>query len=440
MGEIRFVLKEPKADKKTLIFLIYRSHDRRLKYSTGESTYPSLWDSEHHKVMNPPKASPTLKNEHNAINIKLNRFIAVIESSLTDFKKKEGNPDLLEYLKNELDDEFKVNKKIKNRPLTFLEYISEYIESSTKTEGSKKSNRVTLRHLLEYKAARRKKLDYDDINLDFYDDFIKYMKEKTYTEKSKDKSKPDKPIIKHYSLNSIGGHIKNIKVFMHHAADRGLHSNKDYINKRFKVMVEKTETIYLNDAELQKLYELDLSRDKRLDRVRDLFLVACWTGVRFSDLKQITPENITDKGQYIRLKIIKTGELIVIPLHWTVKEILKKYDNDIPRVISNQKMNKYLKELGKVAGINDNVRISKTNGGFRVNSNFKKYELISVHTARRSFATNMYLQDIPSISIMKITGHQTEKAFLTYIKISQEDNAKKLSQHQYFIKPLRVAN
>ena len=96
-------------------------------------------------------------------------------------------------------------------------------------------------------------------------------------------------------------------------------------------------------------------------------------------------------------------------------------------------MNKYLKELGENAGIEENVPIHFTKNGEKVFEKYKKYELITVHTARRSFATNAYLNDVPTISIMKITGHRTEKAFLKYIKISQEDNAIKLMNHPFFV-------
>ena len=95
-------------------------------------------------------------------------------------------------------------------------------------------------------------------------------------------------------------------------------------------------------------------------------------------------------------------------------------------------MNKYLKEICQLAGLDEKVRLAITRGGLRVDKTFRKYELVTVHTARRSFATNMFLAGVPSISIMKITGHRTEKAFLRYIRISQEDNARKLAEHPYF--------
>jgi integrase len=95
-------------------------------------------------------------------------------------------------------------------------------------------------------------------------------------------------------------------------------------------------------------------------------------------------------------------------------------------------MNEYLKEIGKLAGLTETIKVSTTKGGFRFDESFEKWQLITTHTARRSAATNMYLAGIPTISIMKITGHHTEKAFLKYIRISQEDNALKLMEHPFF--------
>ena len=95
-------------------------------------------------------------------------------------------------------------------------------------------------------------------------------------------------------------------------------------------------------------------------------------------------------------------------------------------------MNKYLKEVGEIAGIDETMKIAITKGGKTETNLFPKFDLMTTHTARRSFATNAYLMDIPSISIMKITGHRTERSFMKYIRISQEDNANKLSSASFF--------
>ncbi len=111
---------------------------------------------------------------------------------------------------------------------------------------------------------------------------------------------------------------------------------------------------------------------------------------------------------------------------------MKKYDWELPKPISNQKMNEFLKEIGTLAKLETPVEIAITKAGKLQKDIFKKHELISTHVARRSFASNLYLADVPSITIMKITGHKTEKSFLRYIRITQEENANKLLNHPFF--------
>ena len=129
----------------------------------------------------------------------------------------------------------------------------------------------------------------------------------------------------------------------------------------------------------------------------------------------------------------KTGDAVTIPVHYLVAEIVKKYKeitpNSLPPVLSNQKMNGYLKELCKMGEINDVVLINETKGNLKVETKHKKYNLISTHTARRSFATNLYLSNFPSIEIRKITGHKTEVSFLRYIKMDGEQSASRLKEH-----------
>nr|WP_163718783.1 tyrosine-type recombinase/integrase [Mangrovibacterium lignilyticum] len=134
---------------------------------------------------------------------------------------------------------------------------------------------------------------------------------------------------------------------------------------------------------------------------------------------------------YKTQKGTRKNEDVVIPIHPIVGEILNS-GFEITTPISDQKLNKQIKQVCRCVGINDLVSVSRTEGNELVERNQQKWELISTHTARRSGATNMYLAGIPSISIMKITGHKTEKSFLKYIKISQEENAKLLSGHKFF--------
>jgi len=209
-----------------------------------------------------------------------------------------------------------------------------------------------------------------------------------------------------------------------------LHTNQKHNHKHFIKLVNEADTIYLDQAQLDIIYNLELSSNSRLDRVRDLFLVGCWTGLRFSDFNAIGSKNIKD--DMIEIETKKTGEKVVIPIHDVIKTIIRKYEglteNSLPPSISNVKMNEYLKELGKEAGFTDFEQIRKFKAGNIIIENTPRYNLMSTHTARRSFATNMYLLGVPTISIMAITGHRTEKAFLNYIKVTPNQHAVKLRE------------
>lgn len=407
MAQAKFILKEPNSKEDTLIYLFYNFNNQRLKYSFGQKINPKFWNFEKQRV----KEIRTFP-EYAEFNSMLNN----IETSVNNIYRKLVNdnitptPQLLkEHLNATLADKQTVAKII-----TFFDFIEELIKNSTKKGSTVIHYKQTFRMLKEYCVNFNKNVSFEDINLDFYESFVNYLRNRGYAE------------------NTIGGYIKHIKVFMNEAIDRKLTNNFEFKSRKFKKTAEITDKIYLNLAEIQRIYKLDLSKNLKLEKVRDLFVIACYTGLRFSDLKQITSNNFINKGTQLKIKTEKTGEFVVIPLHKTVIEIFQKYNNDIPTIISNQKMNDYLKDIAKLSEINDNVSISITKGGIKQTDVFEKWQLVTVHTARRSFATNMYLLDIPTISIMKITGHRTEKAFLLYIKISQEENANKLLNHPFF--------
>ena len=407
MAQARFVLKEPKSKENTLIYLLYNFNNQRLKYSFNQKINPKFWNAEKQRVKE-TKAFPEY--------VEFNAMLNTIETTINNIYRRFFNDNIIptpKLLKEELDSVL-VSKQQVLKELDFFNFVSDLINSSTKEERTTSQYKQTLRVLKEYERDIKKEISFDSINMDFYDSFVGYLRRRGYSE------------------NTIGGYIKEIKVFMNEALDRKLTSNTEFRNRRFKTLSETTDKIYLNLDEVQKMYDLDLSKNKRLEKVRDLFVIGCYTGLRFSDLSQITSKNIINNGTQLKVKTEKTGEFVVIPLHKTIKEIIQKYDNEIPPAPSNQKMNDYIKEVAELAGIKDTVSLSITKGGEKQTTVCEKWEQVTVHTARRSFATNMYLLDIPTISIMKITGHRTEKAFLLYIKISQEENANKLLNHPFF--------
>ena len=434
MENVIFKLKEPQANvpknkqKKTLVYLFFHfgfyeylnngnKRYKPLKYSTGLKILPYYWNDK------PIYRTKQTKNfAYEDFNTTLNNIENVI-INLHRKLKNDGNTPTPEKLRHELN--ILLGKGIQAGKMNLVSFADTIInESINGTRLTKKGKRIspltikgyktTLNHLKKYQEEVNKEVDIDSVGLKFYKHFTEYFNQKNY------------------STNTIGKNIKNVKVFLKEAHKRGITKNQDFLDEDFRVIEEETEKIYLNDSELKKIYKLNLANNKRLEKVRDLFIVGCYTGLRFSDLKQIKSQNFIKNETHLKIKTQKTGELVIIPLHSTIKEIIRKYNGELPPPISNQKMNKYLKDIGENAKIDNLESTSITKGGMRVDKTYKKYKLITVHTARRSFATNMYLNDIPSISIMKITGHKTEKAFLRYIRISQEDNARKLAEHPYF--------
>lgn len=268
----------------------------------------------------------------------------------------------------------------------------------------------------EFCKAKRKRFDFGDIDLKFYDDFVAWF------------------TAKDYSINTIGRHVKELKIIMRAAREEGLHDNGTIESRKFRVLTADVENIYLTESEIKAIAALDLSGDKHKDIARDIFLVGCYTAQRFSDYSTINEGNIRtlESGQQvIDLKQQKTGNHVVIPIRPELQAILSKYENRLPKSYE-QKVNRFIKEVAREAGITEKIEVSYVENGEKKTHLVEKCDMVKTYTARRSGATNMYLADIPTIAIMKITGYKTEKEFMKYIKITEEQTAMELMNHPYF--------
>jgi integrase len=225
--------------------------------------------------------------------------------------------------------------------------------------------------------------------------------------------------VKENSHNLFGKRIKTIKTFLNDATIRG--NNIHLMYKGFKLTVKDSDNIYLTEDEIKKMYKLDLSENERLERVRDLFVVGCRTGLRYSDLVTIRKENISKDG--IKVITKKTGKTLNTVIIEETQEILEKYSYELPN-ISKTNLNKYIKEVGELAGIDEISHKDTYKAGKPISIKTKKYERISSHTARRSFATNMYKGGHPIYYLMHIIGHKKESTFLNYIKVTNEEAVK----------------
>lgn len=427
MAKYSYYLKDINSDSETpLILNVNWSNNgikKRLKFYINETILPKYWQSDKKKTGYQRATNTTKIKANGELNSRLDDIEGIAKDLfrryVNDNKKQPTVEVLRELLNNELYD------TTKETAFDLFGFFKKFIEES-KTKTNTHTGRIlsgetikiynnSYNHLKEFSRIRKKRIDFDTIDLDFYHDFSDYL-----------------TITKKFATNTIGRIIKVLKTVLNEATERGVNSNLAFRSKRFRVISEKTDNVYLTEEELNELYHLDLSHNPRLERVKDLFLMGCYTGLRFSDFAKLNPKNIT--GGYIHIETQKTGEKVVIPLHPKVEAIFKKYKNNIPQSISNQKMNSYLKEIGKIDKkdlkvLKDTVSIRTTKGGLTVHTNYKKYELISSHTARRSFATNTYLAGVPPFVIMGVTGHKTEKAFFQYIKITSNEKAKILEMY-----------
>ena len=405
MPSVKFYLRDPESDTETLIYLTLSFDGKRYKFSTQESIHPKYWNFKEQKARRSYAGFAEL-------NDSLKKKAEDFQKSLRILKNVNARINT-KTLNTKVDE---INTVVNKNNKSFMGFVQEFIDGAELRvkHGTIKSYKTTQAVLMRFQQSKNRRLEFNSIDLNFYDDYINYLY-KTLN----------------YSKNTVGKHVKNLKVFMKEATERNLNSNMDFLKKGFKVGKEDIDNIYLSEDEIMKLYELDLSDDVRMDHVRDLFIVGCYTGLRFSDFSQIRKENI--RNGLISIRTEKTDEMVSVPVHPLIERIMKKYQgkysNSLPPAYNNQVMNGYLKKIGERAEFTESVIIKKTIGGKKVENQFMKYELITTHTARRSFATNLFLQEFPAISIMKITGHRSEKNFLNYVKMTPHQNAEKLRKH-----------
>jgi integrase len=409
---VHFRLKPADQTGYSIIYLQFIYQGRRLFFSFGQSIKPSDWNEKKQRVKN--KLTTTIDGKF-ALNDLLDNLEEICTKTYNE-SLKDGipEPEHLKIAMQQFIDKNHQPKESKQKPTLFSlanRFINGEIKfrGRDKSEGSLKNYHAVTKHLKEYEAYSKTKIDFESINLDFFYSYVSYLQKK-----------------QKLAVNTIAKDIAILKVFMGEAVDLGYTDNMQFRHKKFSFSEEETEHIYLTEKELHQLYAVQL-QNKKLEQVRDLFVFGAWVGLRFSDFSNIKPENIvkSDDDYYIKIVTQKTKELVIIPCNPVVMEIFEKYKNNsnrLPRAISNQKFNDYIKEVCELAELTEKGRLSSR-------PKERLCDLVSSHTARRSFATNYYLQGFPTIDLMKITGHKTERAFLKYIRVSKLDTAKRLNEH-----------
>jgi hypothetical protein len=327
----------------------------------------------------------------------------------------------IEWLKNF------INPKQKEDAITnkLVDYIDYYTLHKKNSIGSStyKRNQVYKNLIIRFEKEANVKFLIKDVNANFK------LKFESYCERQ------------NYAHNTIARTVKFIKTICRDARSNGIETS--FQLDSISVRLNKVDKIYLTIEELGKIekkhYELEY-----LDNARDWLLISCETGQRVSDFMRFTHEQIRYEAgvPLIEFTQVKTGKIMAIPLSKRVRAILDKRDGKFPRKISDQRYNEYIKEVCNLAGINQNVNGSKiaeitpVKNGIKIDTKtnrkvagvFPKYELVTSHIGRRSFATNNYGR-IPTSLLINVTGHSTESMFLEYIGKSNTEKAIQLAEY-----------
>ena len=404
-----YILRNRKTkEDNTQLYIIYNySRTKRTLISTGFKINPQHWDEKRRWIK---KACP----EYDEITTSLNIMISKIGEILVYAKNNSIDP-TTEFVMMELEKNKEYEQK--NSRINLFAVLDKYIEEKTPfvSKDQVKDYKTLRKHLTAFKKHSSQPINFRNINLKFYNEFMDYLYNKAV--------KPDKTI--GLVTNSAGKIIRLLKGFINYQIAKETIPFIDL--KHFKVVEEETDAIYLTEKELKLLYELDLSDNEELDNVRDIFLIGCYTGLRYSDLSSLKEENFDINNENINIKQRKVHKAVTIPMIDYVPEILKKYNYMLPNV-SSYKFNVLVKELGKKIRLTQKVEVVRKKGSSRISTVYKKYELISSHTCRRSFCTNMHLAKFPTEELMKISGHKSQSAFLRYIKIDNVQAAEHLKE------------
>ncbi|WP_158728928.1 MULTISPECIES: tyrosine-type recombinase/integrase [unclassified Flavobacterium] len=415
MATVNFLYRstKPKAMLTARLLFRHNNSDFAIDANSKYETTKEYWSKEHKK--NTKDAE--LKTKQVDINKGLNKIENHI---LTEFSKTKTELITKEWLFNVIELYYNPPVPIEALPTELIKYTQKYIEIKKNeiTANTIKKCNVIKQLLVRFELHFKTTLYVTDVNSNFKTNF------ETYCLSNK------------YAPNTIATALKFIKVICNHAKHNGLEISYQLDN--IKIKNTKVENVYLTIDELDLISSIeDAKLTDSLKNARDWLIISCYTGQRVSDFMRFTSEQIrVENGKnLIEFTQKKTGKIMTVPLHKKVIEILEKRNGNFPYSISDQKYNTYIKKVCEIAEIDQLVNGSKIletepkSKIFRKETKlFKKFELVTSHIGRRSFATNFY-GTIPTSLLIGATGHSTEAMFLNYIGKSDTQKANQLADY-----------
>lgn len=383
---------------------------QRIDFTTGYRIDMEKWDAIKQRVKN--GCTNKLKQSASEINTELLRQYTEVQNLFKEFEVQDVMPTPAQ-IRDTFNIKMKVEKKEKHEEkqepeLDFMNIFNEFVAESSRqnnwSSGTLKKFTTVKNHISSFDPNTT----FNSWTEKHFNDYIDFLR----TERK-------------MRNTTIAKHVKMVKWFLRWSNRKGYHQNMIYDKFMPKIKNAPKKVIFLTPTEMNKIKAYKIPETKQyLERVRDVLLFCCFTGLRYSDAYNLKRSDVKDT--HIEVTTLKTNDGLIIELNDHSKAILEKY-KDIPfknnkalPVISNQRMNEYLKELGELAEINELIRETYYIGNERKEEVTPKYALLSTHTGRRTFICNALALGIPVQVVMKWTGHSDYKAMKPYIDVADE--------------------
>ncbi|ATV29784.1 integrase [Prevotella intermedia] len=391
---------------------------KRIEFTTGYRIDAAKWDVDKQRVKN--GCSNKLKQSASEINASLLEYYTEIQSIFKRFEVEDvmPTPEQIKEVFNALHKPVSEEPKPKKEalPCDFFQVFDDFVEDCGRqnnwTDSTFEKFAAVKNHLTNF----RERLTFEFFDERGLNDYVGYLRD-----------------IKEMRNTTIGKQLSFLKWFLRWAFKKGVHQNNAYDSYKPKLKSTQKKIIFLTWDELNRLRKFKIPFNKQaLERVRDVFLFQCFTGLRYSDVFNLRRSDIKD--DHIEVTTVKTSDSLIIELNNHSKAILDKYkdvafeDDKVLPVITNQKMNDYLKELAEMAGIDEPIRQTYYKGNERIDEVTPKYALLGTHAGRRTFICNALALGIPPQVVMKWTGHSDYKAMKPYIDIADDIKANAMSK------------
>ena len=425
------ILQYPKK-KESLVFFTVRSNGNTAKVSTRQTVKTKMWNKQLHRCITSKEMFTDRENrEARKINKQLDKIEDFIITRLNGWGEQSRyltDPkefkDIVTHYANMFFRGIEEEEKKQNQKAT--EWMLDNINSDRidihsgrfVAERTKKAQSTVIHRLQSFLSDNHLEDTFKTFaDADFANKYMKWCYEK-----------------KNYKENTIYATYEILKAQLNAAKKSGFNIDDTYY-KELRGKCKDVDNIYLTEREIEAIYKLDIPHLKKeglidekstMEQTRDLFIVGCYTGLRRSDLNKLNDGiwNLSEDKNTVSIVAEKTKKRVVIPLHPYVRAIYYKYNGILPKLGDKYNTNVHLKNLARLAGINEIVSKTENRGGKVTTLKHQKYDLVSFHTARRSFATNMVLKGVPTLAIRQLTGHTNEQTFRKYVKVTPEQYSK----------------